>query len=108
PEHGPLGELGRGGRYETGDPAASEPATGFTLYTDTILRTLPQPALRRRVLVPPGADRDRARALRRDGWITLAALLPAADWAAEARRLDCGYVLEHGEPVPVVGDKAVR
>src|SRR2546430_9710966 len=41
PEHGPLGELGRGGRYQAGAPTAPEPATGFTLYTDTILRTLP-------------------------------------------------------------------
>ncbi len=80
PELGPLGELGRGGRYEAGDPAAPEPATGFTLYTDTILRTLPEPPPRRRVLVPLGADRGRARALRAEGWITVAALVPAADW----------------------------
>src|SRR5947199_6413223 len=51
---GPLGELGRGGRYQAG-AAVPEPATGFTLYTDTILRTLPEPTPRRRVLVPLGA-----------------------------------------------------
>src|SRR5207248_11487058 len=44
---GPLGALGRGGRYQAGDPEAPEPATGFTLYTDTILRTLPAPPPRR-------------------------------------------------------------
>ena len=54
-----MGELGRGGRYQAGDPAAPEPATGFTLYTDTILRTLPAPPPRRRVLVPLGADRGK-------------------------------------------------
>src|SRR5947207_1953225 len=59
PELGPLGELGRGGRYEAGPPEAPEPATGVTLYTDTILRTLPAPPPRRRVLVPVGADLDR-------------------------------------------------
>src|SRR5437588_63890 len=64
PELGPLGELGRGGRYQAGDPEDPEPATGFTLYTDTILRTLPAPPPRRRVLVPPDIDRARARALR--------------------------------------------
>jgi len=101
PLHGPLGELGRGGRYEAGDPAAPEPATGFTLYTDTILRTLPEPAPRRRVLVPFEADRARARALRAEGWITVAALLPAADWRTEARRLDCDHVLDGGEVRPV-------
>ena len=100
PGEGPLGELGRGGRYEAGEAANPEPATGFTLYTDTILRTLGEPPRRRRVLVPPGADPDRARALRGAGWITVAALLPAADWDAEATRLDCGHVLDAGEPRP--------
>src|SRR5262249_5785039 len=80
PEHGPLGELGRGGRYQAGDPAMPEPATGFTLYTDTILRTLPEAPSRRRVLVPFGADRDHAKALREAGWVTVAALAPAKDW----------------------------
>jgi ATP phosphoribosyltransferase regulatory subunit len=101
PELGPLGELGRGGRYEAGAPDTPEPATGFTLYTDTILRTLPPPPRRRRVLVPPGTDPARAHALRAEGWITVAALLPAADWREEARRLDCGYVLEQGAPHPL-------
>jgi ATP phosphoribosyltransferase regulatory subunit len=101
PELGPLGELGRGGRYEAGDPLAPEPATGFTLYTDTILRTLNAPPPRRRVLVPLAADRARARVLRDEGWITVAALAPAANWEDEARRLDCAYVLLDGEPRPV-------
>jgi ATP phosphoribosyltransferase regulatory subunit len=103
PELGPLGELGRGGRYQAGDPSSPEPATGFTLYTDTILRTLAAPPAHRRVLVPPGSDPARARALRAEGWITVAALLPAADWEAEARRLACGYLLEGGKPRPVAG-----
>ncbi len=103
PELGPLGELGRGGRYLAGAPSSPEPATGFTLYTDAILRTLPAPPPRRRVLVPGDADRGRTRALRAEGWITVAALLPAADWRAEARRLDCGFVLAGGEPRPVAG-----
>jgi ATP phosphoribosyltransferase regulatory subunit len=101
PEHGPLGELGRGGRYMAGSAAATEPATGFTLYTDTILRTLPQMASRPRILVPPGEDRARATALRGEGWVTVAALLPAADWSAEARRLGCSHVLEGSTPVPL-------
>jgi ATP phosphoribosyltransferase regulatory subunit len=101
PEHGPLGELGRGGRYQAGAPATPEPATGFTLYTDTILRTLPPVPRRRRVLVPPTADRERGAALREAGWITVAALGRAASWQAEARRLGCSYVLETGEPRPV-------
>jgi ATP phosphoribosyltransferase regulatory subunit len=96
---GPLGELGRGGRYEAGDPAASEPATGFTLYTDTILQVLPEAVGPHRVLLPLGADRAQARALRAAGWITVAALEPAGDWRVEARRLGCSHVLERQGPM---------
>ncbi len=99
PERGPLGELGRGGRYVAGAPAAPEPATGFTLYTDSILRTLPEVKGARRVLVPPG-EAGAAALLRAEGWITVAGLLPAADWHGEARRLGCGHVVEAGKPVP--------
>jgi ATP phosphoribosyltransferase regulatory subunit len=98
---GSMGELGRGGRYQAGDPAAPEPATGFTLYTDTILRTLPEPGPRRRLFVPFEADRARVRALREVGWITVAALQPASDWHREARRLGCGHLLDGGEVRPV-------
>jgi ATP phosphoribosyltransferase regulatory subunit len=101
PEQGPLGELGRGGRYQAGDAPTPEAATGFTLYTDTILRTLPEAPRGRRVLVPLGADRDHARALREAGWVTVAALWPAADWRAEAHRLGCDYVIEDREPTPL-------
>jgi ATP phosphoribosyltransferase regulatory subunit len=97
--NGPVGELGRGGRYQAGDPATPEPATGFSLYADAILRTLPRPAASRRLLLPTGVDRRAAAVLRRAGWITVAALKPAADWRAEARRLGCSHVLADGAPV---------
>ena len=92
-----AGELGRGGRYQAG----SEPATGFTLYTDTILRTLPSAAPSRRLLLPFGVDRSLSQRLRETGWITVAALEQAKDWRAEARRLCCGYVLDRGVPMTV-------
>jgi ATP phosphoribosyltransferase regulatory subunit len=98
--HGATGELGRGGRYEAGDPAMPEPATGFTLYTDTIMRTLPHAAPPRRLLLPTGTDRARARALRAEGWVAVTALEAAADWRKEARRLGCTHVLEGDAPVP--------
>ena len=106
PERGPLGELGRGGRYQAGADTAPEPATGFTLYTDTILRTLPEAAPRRRVLIPFGVERARAAALRDEGWATVAALAASPDWPAEARRLGCDHVLSGGKPVPVTTPKA--
>jgi ATP phosphoribosyltransferase regulatory subunit len=99
--HGPVGDLGRGGRYDGGDPAAPEPATGFTLYTDAILRTLPRGAVPRRLLLPLDVDPTRCRALRRDGWVTVAALEAVGDWRAEAHRLGCSHVLENGQPVVI-------
>jgi ATP phosphoribosyltransferase regulatory subunit len=95
PGRGPLGELGRGGRYLVD---GAEPATGFTLYTDTILRTLPAIEPMPRLLLPLGVAGGRGRALREAGWVTVAALEPAADWRAEARRLGCGWVLVDDMP----------
>lgn len=103
-QRGALGELGRGGRYDAGDPAMLEPATGFTLYTDIILSTLPETRPRRRLLLPPGTDPALAASLRhpgQGGWVTVAALAPVDDWHAEAGRLGCDHVLEAGRPVPV-------
>jgi ATP phosphoribosyltransferase regulatory subunit len=103
---GALGELGRGGRYNAGDPATPEPATGFTLYTDMILSTLPAVRPHRRLLLPQGTDPALAAALRdttnaHGGWITVTALTAAEDWHAEAARLGCGHVLEDGKPARV-------
>jgi ATP phosphoribosyltransferase regulatory subunit len=96
---GSTGELGRGGRYQAGDSAAPEPATGFTLYTDAILRTLPDLPPAPRLLLPLAANSARAHTLREKGWITVAALEAGADWRAEARRLGCSHVLVDGEPL---------
>ncbi|MCI0431281.1 MAG: ATP phosphoribosyltransferase regulatory subunit [Rhodospirillales bacterium] len=93
------GELGRGGRYRTG---SGESATGFTLYTDTLLRALPRPEAPRRLLVAAELSADAAAALRREGWVTLSALSLDADPMAEARRLGCSHVWIDGtlQPVP--------
>ncbi len=87
---GVRGELGRGGRYRT---ETGEPATGFTLYTDTVLRAIPGPGPGLRLLLPAGTPYKRAHDLREQGWQTVSALEPVADLAEEARRLGCGHVL---------------
>jgi ATP phosphoribosyltransferase regulatory subunit len=93
-------ELGRGGRYRCGE---TEPATGLTLFPDAVLRVAPKREARTRVLVPFGASQEAAAALRARGYATVAALAPAADAAAEARRLDCSHILHAGEAVPLPG-----
>jgi len=97
---GVRGELGRGGRYRTGN-GGGEPATGVTLYTDTILRALPPQEPARRVYVPVGSEGAVAKRLRGEGWVTVAGLAPVGDPAAEAKRLNCGHRLE-GETIVLV------
>ena len=94
---GRNGELGRGGRYLTGD---GEPATGVTLFADAVLRAAPAPAARRSVLVAADTDQAVARSLRAEGYATLASLEGGAD-EAEARRLGCTHVLRGGVAVEV-------
>jgi ATP phosphoribosyltransferase regulatory subunit len=100
---GGRAELGRGGRYVGGNGAPGngepEPATGFTLYTDTVLAGVPAPASPRRLYLPDGAPVAIGRALRAEGWVTVAALAAVSDIAAEARRLDCGHAMIDGKIV---------
>jgi ATP phosphoribosyltransferase regulatory subunit len=93
-------ELGRGGRYLCGE---TEPATGLTLFPDAVLRVAPTRVARPRVFVPPGATQAEAAALRARGYATVAALAPAPDEAAEARRLGCSHVLRNGEAEKLTG-----
>ncbi len=99
---GVRGELGRGGRYRLGD-GDGEPATGFTLYMDPVLRALPAATRARRLFVPAGAARAESARLRGEGWVTVAGLDAIADATAEARRLGCSHVLADGEIVALEG-----
>jgi len=99
---GVRGELGRGGRYATAvQGSAGEPATGFTLFMDSVMRALPRPQAPARVYVPADAPDDAADGLRRDGWVAVAGLEPVADAAAEARRLGCSHRLDGGTVTPL-------
>ena len=89
--HGRHEELGRGGRYVCGE---MEPATGITLFPDAVLRAALPPSPRPRVFLPLGSDPDTASGIRRQGFVTVAALEDVADTAAAARLLDCSHVLQ--------------
>ena len=100
------GELGRGGRYRTWrtDGAASklgEPAVGFTLYTDSLLRARADQTPVQQMLAPFDASRADIAGFRRDGWIVVQAIEPSADIFAEAIRQGCSHVMESGKPRPV-------
>ena len=103
---GVRGELGRGGRYHTSPVSElGEPATGMTLYVDTVLRALPPAPATRRIFVPLGTDAAMAEDLRQSGWVTLAGLIAVDDPAAEAARMGCSHVLLAGKPQPVVEER---
>ena len=101
---GVRGELASGGRYVTGangNGEGGEGGTGITLYVDTILRSLPAPGPLRRVFLPVGTAPETGRALRAEGWITVAGLRPAEPAKDEARRLGCTHRCDAGKVLPV-------
>lgn len=93
---GVRGELGRGGRYLAGN-GKPEPATGFTLFFDSVLRAVPAPEAFQKLFLPYGTKAAEGAARRVEGWTTLAGLEPAADAHAEARRLGCSHVWRGGK-----------
>jgi len=98
------GELGRGGRYLAGESLMAgrgEPATGFTLFLDTILRAVPEPEAPKRLLLPFGTSPAEGKKWRDAGWTTVAGLDASAVDAEEARRLGCSHWLVRGTPQAV-------
>jgi ATP phosphoribosyltransferase regulatory subunit len=91
-----MGELGRGGRYEAGNNGHREPATGLTLFMDTVMQALPAAVETPSVFLPFGTPPAVAKKLRTEGWRTVQALERTNDAEAEARRLGCVHVLEGG------------
>jgi ATP phosphoribosyltransferase regulatory subunit len=92
-------ELGRGGRYMSGE---REPATGLTLFPDAILEAARTPALRPRLYLPAGTVPALAARYRAEGFATIAALGDEPlDIEAEARRLLCTHVLKDGAAAPL-------
>lgn len=67
-------EVGRGGTYTLmhGD-GREEAATGFTLFADALAGGEPKPE-RRRLFLPFGTPAGEGARLRREGWVTVAAL----------------------------------
>jgi ATP phosphoribosyltransferase regulatory subunit len=96
---GVRGELGRGGRYRA--VPGDEPAVGFSLFLDSVMRALPGPAPVRRILMPLEAPQTAFAALRAEGWATVACLEKTDDPAREAGRLACGYYWTADGPVAV-------
>jgi len=87
---GVRGELGRGGRYLSGQD--EEAATGFSLYLDSLMRALPAMAPSKRIFTPYGTALEDLAKLHDQGFRTVGGLDVTADIEAEALRLACQYV----------------
>lgn len=95
-------ELGRGGRYlAEAATGAMEPATGFTIYLDALMKALPTPDDPPTVFVPYGTPRARAVGFRAEGWTTVQGLEKVYDARTEARRLGCSHCFENDRIDPV-------
>lgn len=91
---GLRGEVGRGGSYAIlHADGTAEPAVGFSLYVDPLVDAGLGQEPTRRVFVPLDADPDAARTLRREGWVTIAALTVDDGPAGCTHRLDAGAVV---------------
>ena len=99
---GVRGDIGRGGRYLS---QAGEPATGFTLFLDSVMRAVPQAGTKARVFVPFGSDVGDGASLRRGGFVTIAGLAEVADVRAEAQRLGCSHAYIKGAVVELEHSK---
>ena len=93
---GTRGELGRGGRYLAQIGPTAEPATGFTVYMDTVLHAAPAPAARPRIFLPYGTARRAAETHHGTGFTTVFGLEPVDDARREAVRLGCSHLLLDG------------
>ncbi len=98
---GVRGELGSGGRYLAGKDSGDEgePATGITLYMDTVLRAMPRVEIEPRLYLPPGTSLADGYRLREQGYVTVAGFGETGDAAAEASRLGCALVFSNGKVI---------
>lgn len=107
------GELGCGGRYAAGNGGAGpEPATGLSLFMDSVSRSLPTPPSVRRIYLPAGTAAKEGSRLRGEGWVTVAGLghatgaTSATDAVTEAARMRCGHAFVDGTIREAATDKA--
>jgi len=92
---GQPSEVGRGGHYLVyADGGREEPAMGFSVYINSLMRALPGAATPRRVFLPAGIPLEKAIDLRAAGWRTVGGLEAKDDVPGEARRMGCSHYFD--------------
>ncbi len=95
---GVRGELGRGGRYlVNAELSGGEPATGFSLYLDSLMRALGDYDQQERVFVGLGTERSEIEKLHDQGYRTVQGLTHVSDIKSEAKRMECENIWSDGQ-----------
>ncbi|VAX01938.1 ATP phosphoribosyltransferase regulatory subunit [hydrothermal vent metagenome] len=103
---GVRGELGRGGRYlveggGTGSELKSEPATGFSLYLDSLMRAVPMMTEIKYIYCPYNMTMSDVNKVRLEGYRTICGLEAAKNDTAEAKRLNCQYIWQDDKVIKI-------
>ena len=92
------GELGRGGRYTVNaDRGEGEPATGFSLYLDSLMRAIELEDCERKIFVPNGTKRKVLNDLQEEGYRTILGLEAVENEVSEAKRMNCGFIWQDNQ-----------
>ncbi|MDG1437997.1 MAG: ATP phosphoribosyltransferase regulatory subunit [Emcibacteraceae bacterium] len=95
---GVRGELGRGGRYiVNAQHGEGEPATGFSLYLDSLMRALGPVVADKKIFVPSGTPRAELKDLQEQEYRTILGLESMKDEVSEAKRMNCNYIWLNGQ-----------
>ncbi|MDG1707581.1 MAG: ATP phosphoribosyltransferase regulatory subunit [Emcibacteraceae bacterium] len=95
---GVRGELGRGGRYiVNAERGEGEPATGFSLYLDSLMRALGSSEADKKIFVPKGTERAELKNLQDQGYRTILGLEVNKDDVSEGKRMNCNYIWLDGQ-----------
>jgi ATP phosphoribosyltransferase regulatory subunit len=94
---GVRGELGRGGRYlVNAERGSGEPATGFSIYLDSLMRALDPGEANNKIFVPYGTPRRVLADLQSQQYRTVLGLEQVNDNIVEAKRMECDCLWQDG------------
>ena len=99
---GSTREIGRGGRYQISHAeGVSEPATGATLFMDSLVTVSPFLPMKPCVYVPHDTSRTNVSKLQSQGFRTRVSLSSEKDSVSDAKALGCTHIMQDGEAVEV-------
>lgn len=94
-------ELGRGGHYRIDHDEGSEPATGFTLYADSLRGIIPPPVKKPAIYLTEGIAEPARAEMAAKGYRLICALPDDGEAHDAARKLGCAFIHEHGKMTPL-------